>query len=113
MRNFLKGNIDQGYDPIEMRRMAQLLQAQGSGGDTMLAHINPQEAQMLKRAGGSGTRNLLTGLPQFQPPNAFSMFGMSEEDFYAQQQPETGGGAPPRKKEFTTKSSSIKYNLSK
>ena len=102
MRNFLKGNIDQGYDPIEMRRMAQLLQAQGSGGDTMLAHINPQEAQMLKRAGGSGTRNLLTGLPQFQPPNAFSMFGMSEEDFYAQQQPETGGGAPPRKKEFTT-----------
>ena len=39
--------------------------AQGRGGDTMLAHINPREAEMLKEAGGSGTINPKTGLPEF------------------------------------------------
>jgi hypothetical protein len=34
-------------------------------GDTMVAHINPQEAQMLKAMGGSGTINPTTGLPEF------------------------------------------------
>lgn len=37
----------------------------GRNGDTMLAHINPQEAEMLKRAGGVGTINPRTGLPEF------------------------------------------------
>jgi len=31
----------------------------------MLAHISPEEAQMLKAMGGSGTRNPVTGLPEF------------------------------------------------
>ena len=39
--------------------------SQGRGGDTMLAHINPREAEMLKDAGGSGTINPRTGLPEF------------------------------------------------
>ena len=37
----------------------------GRNGDTILAHINPLEAMMLKKAGGSGTINPKTGLPEF------------------------------------------------
>lgn len=45
--------------------IAQLLAAQGRNGDTMLAHITPAEARMLRRRGGSGTINPVTGLPEF------------------------------------------------
>jgi len=45
----------------EMQRLASL----GRGGDTMLAHINPEEAALLKARGGSGTINPNTGLPEF------------------------------------------------
>jgi len=44
---------------------AQALQARGRNRDTMLAHINPQEAAMLRRAGGLGTINPYTGLPEY------------------------------------------------
>jgi hypothetical protein len=37
----------------------------GRGGDKMLAHITPREARMLMRAGGAGTINPITGLPEF------------------------------------------------
>jgi len=40
--------------------------ARGRLGDTMLAHINPREAEMLKRMGGSGTINPQTGLPEYK-----------------------------------------------
>ena len=49
----------------DMRGIAQLLQAQGRHGDTMLAHITPEEAGILKLLGGSGTINPDTGLPEF------------------------------------------------
>ena len=38
---------------------------QGKNGDTQLAHVNPIEAELLKRLGGSGTTNPNTGLKQF------------------------------------------------
>ena len=38
----------------------------GINGDTMLAHINPREAQLLKDHGGSGKTNPKTGLPMFE-----------------------------------------------
>jgi hypothetical protein len=41
------------------------LAARGSHGDTMLAHIGPQEAAMLHSMGGAGTINPQTGLRQF------------------------------------------------
>lgn len=41
------------------------LAAYGRNGDTMLAHITPREAAMLKRMGGSGTINPYTGLPEY------------------------------------------------
>jgi len=37
----------------------------GRGGDRILAHITPREARMLMRAGGAGTINPITGLPEF------------------------------------------------
>lgn len=59
-----------GLPPMEMARggladMAQYLASKGRRGDTMLAHITPQEAAMLRRMGGSGTINPDTGLPEF------------------------------------------------
>jgi len=47
--------------------MGLLDQAQAAGryGDTILAHINPEEAALLKSLGGSGTINPTTGLPEF------------------------------------------------
>ena len=44
---------------------AESLRSKGRGGDTILAHINPQEAALLKRMGGAGTLNPATGLPEF------------------------------------------------
>lgn len=51
-----------------IRAIAQQLQAQGRGGDKILAHIMPEEAAMLKRMGGSGTVNPATGLLEFDNP---------------------------------------------
>jgi hypothetical protein len=44
---------------------ARALQGMGRNGDTILAHINPQEAEMLRQAGGMGTRNPYTGLMEY------------------------------------------------
>ena len=49
-----------------LARHAQTLQSMGRGGDTMLAHINPREAAVLARMGGSGTVNPNTGLTEFK-----------------------------------------------
>ena len=53
---------------VSMTPIAKELQSYGRNGDTILAHINPQEARMLKRMGGSGTINPVTGLPEFFNP---------------------------------------------
>jgi len=48
------------------RELAEMLRQLGRGRDTVLAHITPEEAQMLRDQGGSGTINPETGLPEFQ-----------------------------------------------
>lgn len=48
-----------------LREAAAKLQQYGRNGDTMLAHITPEEAGLLKRLGGSGTTNPKTGLPEY------------------------------------------------
>lgn len=40
--------------------------AMGQGGDSMLAHINPREAEILRRMGGQGTVNPNTGLIEYK-----------------------------------------------
>jgi len=49
----------------DLRKIARLLQDKGRNGDTILAHINPREAALLREQGGAGTINPETGLPEF------------------------------------------------
>jgi hypothetical protein len=62
---FAKGGI------AELKPIAKAIASYGRNGDTMLAHITPAEARMLKRRGGSGTINPDTGLPEFFLKKAF------------------------------------------
>lgn len=45
--------------------LAELIRREGNEEDTILAHINPIEAMILREMGGSGDINPRTGLPQF------------------------------------------------
>jgi hypothetical protein len=56
---------------------AQLVASQGRNGDSMLAHITPEEASMLRARGGVGTINPVTGLPQYFLKKAFKRLGNS------------------------------------
>jgi len=56
---FAKGGI------ATLKKQAENVAAAGRKGDSMLAHITPFEATMLKRMGGSGTINPKTGLPEY------------------------------------------------
>lgn len=75
----------------DLRQVAALLRSKGRHGDTVLAHINPQEAALLKARGGAGTLNPETGLPEFyeyggdyEQPSAdefdYSQYGAMPED---------------------------------
>ena len=44
---------------------AHMVASKGRGRDTMLAHITPKEAKMLRSKGGMGTINPATGLPEY------------------------------------------------
>ena len=93
------------------RELAELLRQMGRGQDTMLAHITPEEAEMLLQAGGSGTINPNTGLPEFQPeydPEIYG-FGYGDQDLapgpqdygFGYNQPgEVGYQPPPLTPEF-------------
>ncbi|QGH72198.1 MAG: hypothetical protein [Caudovirales sp. ctOwN3] len=59
-------NSGQGFAKGGLASAAKKLAAQGRGGDTMLAHINPREAEVLRRMGGVGTVNPHTGLHEFK-----------------------------------------------
>ena len=60
----------EGLEPMAMAEggladMAKYLASRGRNGDSILAHITPGEARLLKSMGGSGTLHPETGLPQF------------------------------------------------
>ena len=55
----------QGGQPHGLKSLAQELPKYGRYGDSIVAHINPQEAALLKAMGGSGTINPVTGLPEY------------------------------------------------
>jgi len=48
-----------------IKKSAKNLKKYGRNGDTLLAHITPAEANLLKNLGGSSTINPITGLPEF------------------------------------------------
>ena len=59
----------------ELKPIAKAIASYGRNGDTMLAHITPAEARMLRRRGGSGTINPDTGLPEFFFDKIFKAVG--------------------------------------
>jgi hypothetical protein len=69
----VQGFADGGI--VRLNPIAAGLARMGRNGDTMLAHITPAEARMLRRRGGSGTINPVTGLPEFFFKKAFKAIG--------------------------------------
>ena len=65
----------------ELKPIAKAIASYGRNGDTMLAHITPAEARMLRRRGGSGTINPTTGLPEFFLKKAFMRLGKAVKSF--------------------------------
>jgi hypothetical protein len=61
--------------------MAQAMADAGRNGDTMVAHISPIEAQILRRIGGSGTTNPTTGMPEFFLKKLFKKIGRTIKKF--------------------------------
>jgi hypothetical protein len=59
--NFKKG----GIASLSLPEMADMVESAGRNGDTMLAHITPEEAGILQLLGGSGTINPYTGQPEY------------------------------------------------
>lgn len=77
-----QGSLPEQFDPVAIISLLVLmygmqertkqkgfakggLASLGRNGDTMLAHISPREAEMLKRMGGSGKINPQTGYPEY------------------------------------------------
>lgn len=74
-QGFAKGGI------ASLKPMAREMAAAGRYGDTMLAHISPMEAQILRRYGGSGTINPVTGAPEFFLKKMFKSIGKAVKKF--------------------------------
>ena len=60
-------NLTQQQKVETLQALYHDVAGQGREGDTQLAHINSQEAALLKALGGSGTLNPNTGLPEYKP----------------------------------------------
>lgn len=78
--NTLKMMFGGGAD---VAQLAEMIRRFGRGEDKILAHITPNEAAMLKEAGGSGTVNPMTGLPEFQEDYGFGYGQPGEYNFPA------------------------------
>jgi hypothetical protein len=61
--------------------LAEMLRSKGRGKDTVLAHITPKEAALLKRRGGRGSINPDTGLPEFDDEAPIEVPAYSEDQF--------------------------------
>ena len=99
----LKADLNGSSDLAEI---AAMLTSKGRGNDTLLAHITPREAEILKAAGGSGTTNPETGLLEFFEGEAYDYGDVRAEPspveqeagqfdpggFYGGQTGETGQG---------------------
>lgn len=74
-QGFARGGI------ASLKPMAREMAAAGRYGDTMIAHISPIEAQILRRYGGSGTINPQTGAPEFFLKKVFKKIGKAVKKF--------------------------------
>jgi hypothetical protein len=93
---------------LDLPGLAQLLESKGRKGDTMLAHITPQEAALLKARGGAGTMNPDTGLPEFYDGDADTYFSPSRagrvavdtDTYFTPRQPATSAVPEPSIERF-------------
>jgi len=76
-QGFAKGGI------VSLPEMARQVASAGRYGDTMLAHVRPDEVAALRRMGGSGTINPNTGLREYG-------FWKSARNFFKQAAPVIG-----------------------
>ena len=80
----LKADLNGSSD---LAAIAAMLAGKGRGNDTLLAHITPREAEILKAAGGSGTTNPETGLLEFYDGEGdFEAMPSSQAEFAQYQQ---------------------------
>ena len=63
---------------VDLSTLAEMIRSKGRGRDTMLAHITPREAALLKKQGGSGTTNPDTGLLEFEDSGSYDYGGYVE-----------------------------------
>jgi hypothetical protein len=83
---------------LNLPAMAQIIKKKGRGRDTILAHITPEEAKLLKKRGGRGSINPETGLLEFA--DYYSGEYMGAPDYSAAAAPTvqyepSGGGYDP------------------
>lgn len=82
----------------DLHELAQILKSKGRGGDTVLAHITPQEAMLLDRVTDGGSINPITGLPEFwsDADEGFEGESMSshESDYGGSDDSNMGGPSP-------------------
>ena len=88
----------------DMSSVANMLRSMGRGKDSILAHITPEEARLLKARGGRGSINPATGLPEFDvdtadPEAAMAQFATANPEAAMAQSgdmtPFLGGISPP------------------
>jgi hypothetical protein len=65
MASLAKSLKTDSMSDMDLKALAQVLRSRGRGKDTVLAHITPEEAKLLKARGGRGSRNPDTGLLEF------------------------------------------------
>lgn len=80
---------------MSLPKAAQKVKKAGRGKDTLLAHINPREAAVLKKLGGSGKINPKTGIMEFDDGGFdFGNFDPGT-NFAPSPTPDGGGGGTP------------------
>jgi hypothetical protein len=70
---------------LNLADLAEMIRSKGRGKDTILAHITPKEAALLKKRGGRGSRNPDTGLLEYDDGEDFSAFDQAASDFQVAQ----------------------------
>ena len=78
----------------DARELAEMVRRMGRGRDTVLAHITPEEADLLRKRGGSGETNPMTGLPEFQQDYEYEAYyggGGGQPDYNYDVEAQPGG----------------------
>jgi hypothetical protein len=71
---------------IDLPALAEMIRSKGRSGDSILAHISPKEAALLKKRGGSGTTNPDTGLLEFYDGESYDI-GFGPDTYTPEVQP--------------------------